>query len=390
MGRPVQHDGVVFRREGSKFWWMSYRDKTGKRQRESTFTEDWNEAQKMLRDRLRARDGNTLQVVRRGESLTFGEWADCFLENYSKPPIRQPGTHTANMRCVQHLKKAFATRPLAAVGPEEIELYLRERLRQRVRVRLRKGFREQGPIKAATVHQEWRVLRRMLNVAVRKRLLTINPCSMVEFPVPLRGLFRPHYVTWSEQQRIENGAVPHLKNAIRIISETGLRVKKELLPMKKDQIDFINGVLWIPDSKTPNGIAEIPLTKLALDAFRNQIAISGNGEFLFPSDRNNQGHLRSLRTAWRKALKRAKVAYFRIYDLRSTYATRLSAGGVADEWVIQMLRQGDSQVFKKYSQMKLQMKREALVKINRRANEMPGVLAQQGSGDRGFDTVLTQ
>jgi hypothetical protein len=65
------------------------------------------------------------------------------------------------------------------------------------------------------------------------------------------------------------------------------------------------------------------------------------------------------------------VPYFRIYDLRSTYATRLSAGGVADEWVTQLLRQGDSQVFKRYSQMKLQMKREALEKINRQANEMP-------------------
>lgn len=73
-------------------------------------------------------------------------------------------------------------------------------------------------------------------------------------------------------------------------------------------------------------------------------------------------------------------------DLRSTYATRLSAGGVVDEWVIQMLRQGDSQVFKKYSQMK----REALDKINRRANEMSGVFTQRSSGDRGFDTVLAQ
>jgi hypothetical protein len=79
-----------------------------------------------------------------------------------------------------------------------------------------------------------------------------------------------------------------------------------------------------------------------------------------------------------------------IYELRSPYAARLSAGGVGDEWVIQMLRQGDSQVFKKYSQMKLQIKREALDKINRRANEMPGVLAQQGSGELDFDTVLTQ
>jgi hypothetical protein len=34
-----------------------------------------------------------------------------------------------------------------------------------------------------------------------------------------------------------------------------------------------------------------------------------------------------------------------------------------------LLRQTDAQVFKKYSQMKLQMKREALAKLNRRASE---------------------
>jgi integrase len=76
-------------------------------------------------------------------------------------------------------------------------------------------------------------------------------------------------------------------------------------------------------------------------------------------------------TARRKTLKRAGVPYFRIYDLRSTYATRLSAGGVADEWVTQLLRQSDAKVVKKYSQMKLQTKREALEKMNRQANEMP-------------------
>jgi integrase len=101
----------------------------------------------------------------------------------------------------------------------------------------------------------------------------------------------------------------------------------------------------------------VPLTRLAIDAFKDQMAISGEGP-------------KKLKTVSRKTLRRAKVPYFRIYDLRSTYATRLSAGGVADEWVTQMLRQGDAQVFKKYSQMKLQMKREALDKINRRANEV--------------------
>ena len=140
--------------------------------------------------------------------------------------------------------------------------------------------------------------------------------------------------------------------------------------MKKDQVDLLNGVVWIPDSKTSNGVAEVPLSAMAADAFKSQMKISGYGQFLFPSIRCPGEHQTTLKTIWRKSLQRAKVPYFRIYDLRSTYATRLSAGGVADEWVTQMLRQSDAQVFKKYSQMKLQMKREALDKINRHANEM--------------------
>ena len=63
-------------------------------------------------------------------------------------------------------------------------------------------------------------------------------------------------------------------------------------------------------------------------------------------------------------------------DSYSTYAARLSAGGVADEWVTQLLRQSDAKVFKKYSQMKLPMKREALQRMNRRASE-----------ERGLDTI---
>ena len=160
--------------------------------------------------------------------------------------------------------------------------------------------------------------------------------------------------------------------------------------MRKEQVDLVNAVVWIPDSKTPNGICELPLTGLALDAFRNQIAISRGSDFLFPSDGSPTKHLNSLKTAWKNTLRRAGILYFRIYDLRSTYATRLSAGGVADEWVTQMLRQGDAQVFKKYSQMKLQMKREALEKLNRQASEMADRLCQKIPVIGGFGTVLTQ
>ena len=157
------------------------------------------------------------------------------------------------------------------------------------------GVIEEDRLKPATVHQELRVLRRMLNVAVRKKLLPSNPCAGVEFPVKVHGLFRPHYMTWSEQMRIEFHAPEYLRNVIRIITETGLRVYKELLPMKKEQVDLENAVAWIPDSKTPNGIAEVPLTDPAVEAFRQQVRVSGPVPWLFPSHENPAGHQKSLK-----------------------------------------------------------------------------------------------
>jgi integrase len=368
LARPVKHDGGLYKRDGSKVWWMRYRDKEGIRRRESTLAEDWGDAQKYLRERLQARDNNTLPALRRGQDLTFGEWADFYLENFSKPPFRALKTHEVNQRALKHLRM-FKNTKLAELTADDIEMYLRGRLKQRVRVKARDGFVEKGVLKATTVHQELRVLRRMLNVAVRKKFLFANPCAGVEFPARVDGLFRPHYMAWSEQKKIEFSAPCYLRNVIRIVTETGLRIYKELTPMKKEQLDLGNGTVWIPDSKTPNGVAEVPLTAIAVEAFRSQLAFSGPSQYLFPSDENADGYQKTFKTVWHATLRRAGVRYFRIYDLRSTYATRLSAGGVADEWVTQLLRQGDAKVFKKYSQMKLQMKREALAKLNRQANE---------------------
>ena len=281
-----------------------------------------------------------------------------YLENFSKPPFRAEKTHAINQRAL---------------------------------VKSKHGFLEKQVLKATTVHQELRVLRRMLNVAVRKKFLFANPCAGVEFPARVDGLFRPHYVSWSEQQKVELHAPDYLRNVIRIVTETGLRIYKELTPMKKDQLDLDHGTVWIPDSKTPNGVAEVPLTEIAADAFRRQLALAGPGEYLFPSDVNPDGHHKTFKTTWHATLRRAGVRYFRIYDLRSTYATRLGAGGVADEWVTQLLRQGDAKVFKKYSQMKLQMKREALAKLNRQANESGLSFGTvKGDSESGFGTVLAQ
>ncbi len=376
-GRPRDTSGTVYQRSDSAFWWMRYRDRQGQLQREPTGTTDKEEAERMLRERLSARDEGRLPVILASKDLTFNQLTDWFLERRSKPPYRAEKTHQANLDTLKFLRPAFGEFRLADITPEAIEDYIEVRLTSGRRVHKKLGLELRGQLKPATVHKEFRVLRRILNVAVKQKRLAMNPCGSVEFPVRLSGATgKPHYMTATEQARIEFFAPEYLRNAMVILVEMGLRPYKELTPMRKDQVDLDNWVAHIPDSKTPNGIADMPMSELAREAFKAQIEATPGTEYLFPTTKRGtkKPHITSFKKVWAATLRRAGIPHFPIYQLRHTFATRLSAGGVADHFVTQMLRQGDSAVFKRYSQAKLNMMREALHRLDRQANEHTNVL----------------
>ena len=141
--------------------------------------------------------------------------------------------------------------------------------------------------------------------------------------------------------------------------------------MKKSQVDLENLLVHIPDSKTPSGVGDMPMTESAHQAFKARIDETPGSDYLFPALRKGgkKPYVGSLKKVWRSTLHRAGVSYFSLYELRHTFASRLSAGGVSDHFVTQMLRQGDSEVFKRYSQAKLNMMREALARLDRQANQ---------------------
>jgi len=351
---------------------MRYRNEEGRIKFESTGKRNHEDAEKVLRQRLVARDEGTLPNLVAGTNLSFSEWADWFLENRSKPPFRSEKTHLENLSAMKFLRPRFGDIRMEDITSELIESYLTKRLNTGRRVYTKFGLQHRGRLKPATVHKEFRILRRVLNVAVKKRRLRANPCDGVEFPVRVAGTTRkPHYMTSSEQERIEFFARTYLKNVIVIMVETGIRPYKELLPMRKEHLDLENRLVHLPDSKTESGIADMPLTERAREAFESQMKENDGSEYLFPSTRKNstRPYLTTVRKAWAGTLKRAGLRHFSMYELRHTFATRLSAGGVADHFVTQMLRQGDAAVFKRYSQAKLNMMREALAKLDRKANE---------------------
>jgi integrase len=369
-GRP-RKDGVVYERINSEFYWVRYRDREGHVRRESTETTDHQLAEQFLAERREARDTGRLDLVLSSKDLTFGAWATWFLERRSLPPYRAQKTHEQNLNAVRMLRPVFGDTRLRDITPEAIESYIDRRLHEGRRIHTKAGLRHGNQIKPSTVHQEYRVLRRMLNLAVKQKKLRDNPCHSVEFPVSVKNSTRkPRYMTASKQARIELLAPEYLKNAVVIITEMGLRPYKELMPMLKAQVDLENWVVHIPDSKTPSGIGDMPMTELARQAFKAQMEEASVSDYLFPARKpGRKPYIGSLKKVWTTALRRANVPYFPLYELRHTFATRLSAGGVADHFVTQMLRQGDSDVFKRYSQAKLNMMREALDRLDRSANE---------------------
>jgi integrase len=198
-----------------------------------------------------------------------------------------------------------------------------------------------------------RVLRckAILNVAVKQKRLAANPCLAVEFPVSAKKSTRkPHYMSATEQAKIEIVAPSYVRNIVVIISELGLRYKKELLSMKKEQVDLENGVVHVADSKRGERHWRYAVDSRRACGFQAPDGGNGGKRVSVPQPKSG-------------------VPYFALYELRHTFATRLSAGGVADHMVTQMLRQGDADVFKLYSQAKLGMMREALAKLDRQANE---------------------
>src|ERR1700722_1796690 len=367
-GRPPKFGGGVYRRKNSEFWQVRYKDQKGEVIRESAGTSDRQEAERFQRDRLDARDEGRLATVLTSKQLTFNQWADWFLERRSKPPFRSVGNHQQNMNALKFLSPVFGELSLSEITAEAVENYLAHRLESGRRIYTKLGLQLRGRIKPATAHQEFRILSHILTVAVRQKRLAANPCLFLEFPVSVKKSTRkPHYTTASEQTKIEIAAPGYLRNIVVIIAETGLRYKKELLPMTKGQIDLENGLVHIAESKTVNGIGDMPLTKAARDAFERQMEETPGSEYLFPSPklRARKPYMTNLRKVWAGTLKRAGVPYFAPYELRHTFATRLSAGGVADHMVTQMLRQGDAEVFKLYSQAKLGMMPKALTKLDR-------------------------
>ncbi len=164
------------------------------------------------------------------------------------------------------------------------------------------------------------LLSSILTFAVRRGLRVDNPALGIE----LRRTKRRRYPTADELARLgdtlaemeANGADPFALAGIRFLCLSGCR-KGEALGLKWEYVDFVRGVLCLPDSKV--GARDIPIGLAALDLLRTLPRMVGN-PFVF-AGRVAGKPLVGLQKIWQRVRMEAHLDDLRLHDLRHGFAS---------------------------------------------------------------------
>jgi integrase len=220
----------------------------------------------------------------------------------------------------------------------------------------RKRRHAEKTVTDTTINRDLEALRHILFWAADEGFLLTNPLARIRL-VPERR--KPRVVlALPDEARLLTAAAPHLRPIITAALDTGMR-RGELLQQRWEHVDWERKILFVTRSKTTGGEGrEIPLT----DRLASLLLASREKDGLIFTFQENPIH--QIKTAWRAAIRRAGIRYYRFHDLRHTFNTRLMEAGVMQE--IRKALMGHSSgedVNSIYTHVELPMKREAIRKL---------------------------
>jgi integrase len=98
------------------------------------------------------------------------------------------------------------------------------------------------------------------------RIIAHNPCSDVGKLNERRDRRRARPLSYEEEERVKQFSPPLLRMLITLLADTGLRVKKEALPLTWSDIslDSAPACIRICDSKSAAGVCPVWLTNHCL------------------------------------------------------------------------------------------------------------------------------
>jgi integrase len=334
-----------FRKSGRKIWWLSF-TVGGKQVFESSHSTSKRFADKLLAIRQAEIAEGRFSFLKK-QAPALGVWSEKYLESVQHANTRR------RYACSRVALISFfgEQTQLGHISSAKITEFIRARHEEKV--------------KSATINRDLRFLAQLLKQAERERYIGRSPFDLGKFfQNESKDRRKPYILTWEEQEKLLSGAPPRIRVLTVLGVETGMRTG-EMLALRWQDINFLQDTLHVVKSKSAAGVRVVPMTALCKSTllwWRNLIGPE-HSEWAFPSFSNRRHKLQGGRKAWASALKKAGLPFFPIYNLRHTFASRMTAAGVSPITIAQMLGHSSSQIVPRYAQVLDQNRIDAMQKL---------------------------
>lgn len=344
MASKRSHSGSIFRdpRDNRYYARRQYRDRNGRMRERKRVAKSAADARLLLKA-IEEEIKREIDPTHNTERLTFQDLADFFTANYLKPARYSGDTKTEGYRCYNPYLSFFNVL-VAHFGKMRLKSISYDDVRQFKLLRARTETVNKRPRAAASVNRELQLLRRMLNIALRKKWIPENPMAQGD---PLISTSeensRLRVLTPDEERRLLaecTGRREHLRAAIICAIDTGLRANEQFtLAWKNVNLDARLITVSAFNAKTRRE-RSVPVTDRLFNELAPMSAGKSPDDLVFTVKRH--------KTAFNNACRDARVENFNWHDLRHCAATWMIEAGVEAAEAMRVLGHTSFKTFMRY------------------------------------------
>ncbi len=335
------------------FWWCGRRIKESTRQKSKLVARQMEAARKT--DLARGEVG----LERRPSTEFHAFFESEFLPWFKAMHPDHPRTARRHEVSKRPLLDFFSGWLLSEVDQGAIEKYKTWRISQ-------KSFVTGHSLRPATVNRELAALRAVFNLALKHGLVKANPVRGVRFFREDNEQMR--VVSYEEEASYLAGANQRLREVATLILNTGMR-PEEVYRLRRENIHLEEGYLQIPFGKTRAARRAIPINRDARRLLADRLSKLGTEVYAFPSKRDWLRPMGNIANTHARTVRHAKLPWFRLYDLRHTWATRAVQSGMDLPTVAKFLGHAKLNMVLRYAHPTEEHQRAAILKLEQYVSE---------------------